>query len=916
MCLTWRAKVPLILLPMVAGLLVSCGGDGPIEPPTVVATKLAFVTAPPTSAIASQALNPQPVIQLQDATGTAVPKAGVVVTASLEGGTVAGATATTSSNGRATFTGLALSAAVGSRTLEFKSPNLAGLTHAVLLSAGATSAISANSPISQSSTAGLPVAQLPSVKVADAAGNPAAGVAVTFVVVSGGGTLTDEVQPSGPDGIATVGAWALGLAPGSNSVRASAEGVAGSITFMATGILVGQATAQSPDLQVAVVGTGVGSVPSVTVVESGAPKAGALVRFKVVAGGGSVAVADATTDAAGVASPGEWLLGAVAGENVLEAEVPGYSATVLRFRAWSVAQLPASLVLHAGDGQTVDAGQALPVAPAVRVKDAGDNPLVGFPVTFSLSDEHSGAITGANAVTNASGVATVGSWQLPLANGAWHLEAAAPTLNGSPVVFTATVVDNTPGVVEVVSGTITAQVATPVATLPRVRVRTAGGTPLADVPVAFAVASGGGTVTGGAVVTNAAGEASPASWTLGTAAGEQSVMAAVGALAPLTVTATATAGPPTSAVIVQGDNQSGPVYNPLPVDPTIRMQDQYGNPTPGKRSVFAVTLGGGQRLQASEFSNAAGEVSSRWRLGGATGANQLTVSFPSDPIASIGFSATGTSVSSAFNIDVIYVGTPTAAQQAAVDAAVARWRTIVQGDIPDIQVTLAAGTCSTSQPAISQLVDDVLILVDFSTIDGAGGVLGSAGPCALRGSTSLPAFGTITIDGADAAGLAASGELRDVMTHELGHVLGIGTIWDRRNLLVGEGSSNPQYTGIAGRQAYNGLGGTQVNVPVENTGGAGTADSHWREAVFVNELMTGFIGGTDNPLSKVTSRSLIDLGYVINDVTADPLGFTLDLRSDLQTSRASFPVRRLREQPLTGPIIVIYPDGTTRKTPR
>jgi hypothetical protein len=107
-----------------------------------------------------------------------------------------------------------------------------------------------------------------------------------------------------------------------------------------------------------------------------------------------------------------------------------------------------------------------------------------------------------------------------------------------------------------------------------------------------------------------------------------------------------------------------------------------------------------------------------------------------------------------------------------------------------------------------------------------------------------------------------------------------------------------------------------VNVPVEGTGGPGTADSHWRESVFANELMTGFIGGNNNPLSKVTSRSLLDLGYAIDDATADPLGFTLNVRRDAQAARARVPLRHLRERPLSGPIIVIYPDGTTRKVPR
>src|SRR5438876_1519294 len=53
-------------------------------------------------------------------------------------------------------------------------------------------------------------------------------------------------------------------------------------------------------------------------------------------------------------------------------------------------------------------------------------------------------------------------------------------------------------------------------------------------------------------------------------------------------------------------------------------------------------------------------------------------------------------------------------------------------------------------------------------------------------------------------------------------------------------------------------------VPVENTGGPGTRNGHWRETVFRNELMSGFIAGPGNPLSRVTAASLEDLGYVVD----------------------------------------------------
>ena len=59
-------------------------------------------------------------------------------------------------------------------------------------------------------------------------------------------------------------------------------------------------------------------------------------------------------------------------------------------------------------------------------------------------------------------------------------------------------------------------------------------------------------------------------------------------------------------------------------------------------------------------------------------------------------------------------------------------------------------------------------------------------------------------------------------------------------------------------------------VPVENTGGPGTADSHWRETVFRNEMMTGFVGPSGNPLSRMTVASLQDLGYVVDLNAAEP----------------------------------------------
>jgi hypothetical protein len=70
-----------------------------------------------------------------------------------------------------------------------------------------------------------------------------------------------------------------------------------------------------------------------------------------------------------------------------------------------------------------------------------------------------------------------------------------------------------------------------------------------------------------------------------------------------------------------------------------------------------------------------------------------------------------------------------------------------------------------------------------------------------------------------------------------------------------------------------------LKVPVENTGGPGTADAHWRESVFGNELMTGFVDAGANPLSRVTVGSMGDLGYSVNLTDADPYTLAAGLRA-------------------------------------
>jgi hypothetical protein len=117
-----------------------------------------------------------------------------------------------------------------------------------------------------------------------------------------------------------------------------------------------------------------------------------------------------------------------------------------------------------------------------------------------------------------------------------------------------------------------------------------------------------------------------------------------------------------------------------------------------------------------------------------------------------------------------------------------------------------------------------------------------------------------------------NGSLLNVIIHEMGHVLGIGTIWRRLGLLQGAGTRNPEFTGRAAMREFATLiqANASLPVPVANTGGRGTRDGHWRENIFGNELMTGFLDRGINPLSRMTIAALQDMGYQVNLGEADP----------------------------------------------
>lgn len=208
--------------------------------------------------------------------------------------------------------------------------------------------------------------------------------------------------------------------------------------------------------------------------------------------------------------------------------------------------------------------------------------------------------------------------------------------------------------------------------------------------------------------------------------------------------------------------------------------------------------------------------------------------------------------------------------QAVVAAAVARWESVVVRGVPDVPVLVpgAAPACGGINAPIAEVVDDLVIDVDLSPIDGPSGILGQAGPC-VTGGDGRARFGVLQLDLDDLGGLSTA-ELTELVIHEMGHVIGFGTLWGP-GLLTGYGSADPRFIGARAAAEWSALG-RSGGVPVEAGGGAGTAYAHWRESVFDRELMTGWLDPSPNPLSRVSVASLADLGYQVDLAAADPYG--------------------------------------------
>ncbi len=175
-----------------------------------------------------------------------------------------------------------------------------------------------------------------------------------------------------------------------------------------------------------------------------------------------------------------------------------------------------------------------------------------------------------------------------------------------------------------------------------------------------------------------------------------------------------------------------------------------------------------------------------------------------------------------------------------------------------------------------EVLDDFLVLVSVRDIDGPGGTVAATTVCMVRDLSFLPLVAAINLDRMDMDDLSDT-DVVDVVLHELGHSLGIGSIWQHTGLLALASLFSPgadtQVAGAHAIEAFDSAGGRRLHGrqgAVENSMGYGSSDTHWRESVFGLELMTPAqqVGRSD-PFSAITIESLADLGYTVDATLAD-----------------------------------------------
>ncbi len=639
------------------------------------------------TAVVKTAVTTAPSVTVKDAYGTAIPNVSVTFTTTAGNGTLTGATTTTNASGIATLGSWTLDTIAKTDTLTATVAALPPVEFTAVATAAGANQIVKTAGDAQAAPVSTTLPTAPSVTVRDKYGNPVSGVTVTFAATAPNGSVTGATPTTNAQGAATVGSWTLGTLARTDSLSASVSGVGAPAVFTATAA-AGSASAMVKNAggTTGTVNTNVSPTPAVLVTDQfGNPVSGVTVTFAATAANGSVTGGSVATNGTGVATVGSFKLSTAARTDTLTASAPGLPS--VSFIVTAGADVPNTAAKNGGDGQTAAAGSTLPTNPSVLVKDQYGNPVPGFAVTFVVATG-GGAVTGGNATTNASGIATVGSWQLGNSTGSNSLTATVAAL---PVLtFTATAVAGTPTTIARLSPASQSDTIGATAGTDSVLVTDQLGNPVSGVTVTWGI-GGAGTLTPFSAATNASGVAK-ATRVLGTAPGTVTDSALASGLtgSPVTFTVTTSAGHAATLVKGAGDGQTDTAGATLPIAYADSVKDRAGNPVAGVTVAWGVS--GGGSITPSSISGANGVATATRVLGPTAGVQTASGTAAGLAGSPTSFSATATHG----NAKTLAIVAGTNAQSATAGTAVASPPSVKIADqfanpVSGVTVTFALG---------------------------------------------------------------------------------------------------------------------------------------------------------------------------------------------------------------------------------
>lgn len=337
------------------------GGPRPGQPPIADAEKYAGDTQTTT---VNSPVGIRPSVRVTGPVGQPIEGIPVTFSVVLGGGALTGADVTTDQNGVATLGSWALGTRSGANSLRVTIADTLILSFSATGTPTSPASLTAVTPSPISGVAGAPLAVQPTVRIADAYGNPVPGVSVTFQVTSGGGWASNLTNTTNALGLAATGTWTLGNVVGDNTLQAMASGLT-PVSFLARAAAAAphSMTKVSGDSQHAALRSAVSTSPAVTVRDSyGNAVSGVTVRFAVTSGGGVIIDSLSPTDWTGTARAGTWTLGATPGPNTLTASVTGAPSATFIANAVDMCMDTAMYAIGTTVHDTLTAGSCLNAA--------------------------------------------------------------------------------------------------------------------------------------------------------------------------------------------------------------------------------------------------------------------------------------------------------------------------------------------------------------------------------------------------------------------------------------------------------------------------------------------------------------------------------------------------------------------------